>query len=72
MALKEENEKFKKEHKEIIQNLCTQVAENMHIKFWGNDVAKIWGCILVEESAAYCDECPVQNVCPNEFKSWSK
>ena len=34
-----------------------------------------WGCVITREAEGeewYCDECPVQNICPNEWKSWSK
>ena len=55
---------------------------------WGgrkNDPNNIkpWGCILTVEKKAkakgntyyhdwYCDQCPVQNICPHPHKSWSK
>lgn len=45
---------------------------------------KPWGCILTYEAEAkakgehyyhddwYCDQCPVQDICPHDWKSWSK
>lgn len=60
----------------VIQNLCIEVATNKKIKYWGNKDPRVWGCILIDEdhpeSMEYCDECPVQNVCPNPQKQWSK
>lgn len=61
-----------------IQELCTRVANSEPVNFWGNEEAEIWGCILNDSdddnltSAGYCDECPVQDLCPNEHKKWSK
>jgi hypothetical protein len=54
-----------------IQELCTKVADHMPVKFWGRDEETPWGCILTKEDW-YCDECPVQNLCPHKFKRWSK
>lgn len=32
-----------------------------------------WGCILDKTSGMeYCDCCPVKDICPNEWKEWSK
>lgn len=65
-------------NKKVIQQLCTQVAENMPVLYWNNKEASIWGCILTETEDGYrggmeyCDECPVQDVCPCTRKRWSK
>lgn len=66
--------KFKKE----LQKLCTLAADNIPLKSgWmkGNP----WGCILTRPKNEfgismewYCDDCPAQNVCPYEYKSWSQ
>ena len=56
----------------VIQDLCTKVCDNMPIKFWGNEEAKTWGCIKTSSNEWYCDECPVQEQCPQEYKHWSK
>jgi hypothetical protein len=58
----------------IIQNLCMRVAKYEPVDCWRNqpDGTPIpWGCVL-DDSMEYCDECPVQDVCPNKFKRWSK
>jgi len=71
---------IKKERQDLrgtFQHLCSEVARNKPIKFWGNDEAKIWGCILQSDDenaimTEHCDECPVQQLCPNDCKSWSQ
>ena len=59
-----------------IQQLCIEVAVHKPLRIFGIDSASItWGCILAddpEQQAEYCDECPVNRVCPNENKKWSK
>lgn len=63
-------------NKELIQELCTEVATHKPVKYWGRKEAVIWGCILLDEehpaSAEYCDECPVEKGCPYDYKRWSK
>lgn len=55
------------------QELCTKIADEMPVIWgWGGNDYKPWGCILSQSSKGYCDECPVQDVCPNERKEWSK
>lgn len=59
--------------KDKLQTLCTKIANEMPIKFWGNKEAEIWGCILSDGGGpGYCDECPVQDICPETNKGWSK
>lgn len=61
--------------KDTIQRLCVEVAMNKPVKFWGNKTADVWGCPIhsdSDETYSYCDECPVQNDCPEEYKRWSK
>jgi hypothetical protein len=61
------------ENTQKLQNLCSKIACEMPIKFWNNTEATPWGCILVPESRIeYCDECPVQEICPKQYKSWSQ
>mgnify|MGYP003410266197 CR=1 FL=1 len=55
-----------------LQELCTKIANEMPIKFWGREVAETWNCILTEEFEHYCDECPVQSICPSTRKQWSQ
>lgn len=62
-----------KELKDTIQDLCTKVCDNMPIKLdWGEPEMRPWKCILTLSEDWYCDQCPVQDVCPNDFKNWSK
>jgi len=60
-----------------LQALCTKIANTMPIKVeWMSDSpAQPWGCILNKQpdpNPGYCDECPVQSICPKPFKEWSK
>ena len=54
-----------------LQAVCTKIANEYPIKFWGREEASPWGCVFTETDW-YCDQCPVQEICPNEFKEWSK
>lgn len=58
---------------EILQDLCTKVAVHMpSIKVDGKPDLVPHGCILTKPTRLdYCDHCPVQDVCPNPYKSWS-
>ena len=64
--------------KDKLQKLCTRIANEMPVKFWGRKDAEPWGCILTPDPESgemeewYCDECPVQDICPHEHKEWSK
>ena len=42
----------------------------MPILFWNHTEPITWGCELTE-NGNYCDECPVQDICPSTFKEWS-
>lgn len=58
--------------KSILMDLCTKVADHMPIEDRGWNPQTPWICI---KSVAYehrCDKCPVKNVCPEEFKRYSK
>ncbi len=57
-----------------LQTLCTEIANTMpvSVKWVDNGVPQPWQCILTEKHEHYCDECPVQSICPNEHKEWSK
>jgi hypothetical protein len=69
-----------KEKNKIIQELCTKIADTMPIKYWGSKELRTWGCKITEETPNedgytrewYCDECPVQKICPHDDKDWSK
>lgn len=59
-----------------LQELCTKVAclESITRPWAPNEQPTPWGCILVKDKrhCGYCDCCPVQDVCPYQFKEWSK
>jgi len=58
-----------------LQKLCTQIADTMPILYHSNTEAAPWGCILTVQSDSpehYCDECPVQEICPCQTKEYSK
>lgn len=57
-----------------LQKLCTKIANTMPIKrSWDpNKEPYPWGCILTEKYEHYCDDCPVQEICPEPDKEWSK
>lgn len=60
---------------EGLQAFCTRVANEMPTKYWGNEEARTWGCILNPRgitNPGYCDECPSRDICPYEGKEWSK
>lgn len=58
-----------------LQELCTKIANTMPVpRDWATDkTPRPWGCILDENTdPSYCDDCPVDEICPNPHKSWSK
>lgn len=57
-----------------LQKMCTKIADEWPtFKGWdGKAEPTPWGCILTAEYEHYCDECPVQSICPNENMHWSK
>ena len=64
-----------KEELVVLQDLCTKVADHMPIKSWISTEPTPWGCVLtaeLREEEWYCDECPVQKVCPNKHKPYSQ
>ena len=59
-----------------LQKMCTKIADEWPT-YTGWDKKKPqpaapWGCVLTADYEHYCDKCPVQNICPLEWKSWSK
>jgi len=70
-ALQEKNRRITEDAQKILQELCTRVAES-EILTEGGTKGNPWGCILTAEHEWYCDRCPVQDVCPYEYKEWSK
>lgn len=82
-ALVKRGDSAEQEVEDTLQKLCTMVADHMPIhipKRYGTTdgeyklgVTEPWGCILSEtEHEHYCDGCQVREVCPTEFKEWSK
>lgn len=62
------------EEKEL-QELCTKIADTMPIFFWERKEASPWHCVLTADANGnewYCDECPVQKICPKPYKNWSR
>lgn len=58
-----------------LQQLCTKIANEMPVIWgWNGPDPKPWACILTIDDGDewYCDKCPVQEICPNEYKEWSK
>lgn len=57
-----------------LQQLCTKIANKMPVsRSWDDTNCAPWGCILNKvASPGYCDECPVEEICPCENKEWSK
>jgi hypothetical protein len=56
-----------------LQALCTKIAETMPVEVsWRSGSPEPWGCILDSIHGGCCDECPVQDICPNEDKEWSQ
>jgi hypothetical protein len=74
--------------KENMQRLCTLAADNVPVDWGWNQTGhdepddpvgtkenpKPWGCLITveKEHEWYCDNCPVQNICPYQFKNYSK
>jgi hypothetical protein len=74
-ALLKKKEERKDQDTKKLQKFCTMVADTLPVKFWGNEEVQIWGCIITlgkDGQEHYCDECPAQEVCPYEWKEWSK
>jgi len=70
-ALQEKNRKITEDAQKVLQDLCTRVADSEILtEGWLRGAA--WGCVLTADSEWYCDRCPVQDVCPYEYKVWSK
>ena len=69
LSIKEKKDKLK----DTLQDLCTKVCNHMPVHDNGiTEKLNPWGCVLTLEEEWYCDQCPVQDVCPNPNKYWSK
>ena len=60
--------------KETLQKLCTMVADHMPIDIpsWPGWKRGPWKCVINSKNEHYCDHCPVEEICPNEYKHWSQ
>lgn len=69
--------------KKKLQDLCTKIADTMPVQWnWGSkkndpEYFKPWGCVFTVEKEHrfdewYCDQCPVQDICPSTYKPYSK
>ena len=55
-----------------LQHVCTLAANHIPVKVEWKEHIEPWGCILDEETdPTYCDEYPVDNICPNKNKDYS-
>jgi endonuclease III len=73
-SLTQVGKELRKQYDETLFDLCRRVCNNEPVRWtWGDgkDTPKPWGCIKDDEHW-HCDECPVQNVCPYEYKSHSQ
>lgn len=59
-------------YQEVIQGLCTQIAEHQPVAWMPGRAPEPWGCIIVDTKQPYCDECPAKKYCPYPNKQWSK
>ena len=76
-TLSAEPNEIAKQADKVIMSLCIQVANNKPIVHSYRDennkvIHKPWRCIKSVDYEHYCDECPVNNVCPEPNKEWSK
>ena len=57
--------------KEVLLKTCQLAADHIPIIYPNSKELAPWGCIRTETNI-YCDNCPVEYLCPYEFKIWSK
>ena len=59
-----------------LQRLCTLAAQHIPVPLDFSEVTtpRPWGCILGprEQDPGYCDDCPVDSICPHTDKEWSQ
>jgi hypothetical protein len=59
-------------HTEELQSVCTLVANHAPAhRPWAPKDKSPWLCIIGHRGH-YCDCCPAKNICPYQFKEWSK
>lgn len=72
-ALKAKQEAGLRLSEKKLQTLCTKIADTMPITVsWDKEWNEPWGCIHTVDDEHYCDHCPVEEICPNPYKMWSK
>lgn len=55
------------------QKLMTKIADTMPVALsWDKNKKAPWMCIISANVEAYCDECPVQDICRYPSKRWSQ
>jgi len=62
-------------NRENLQWLCTELAKHKPVTVgWKFDPqTEPWGCILDPETdPGYCDHCPARELCPSNYKEFSK
>lgn len=57
--------------RETLQAVCTKVCNEVILPD-GRRAGSPWGCILTIDGEWYCDDCPVEVICPYEHKELSK
>lgn len=59
---------------QYLQRKCSEIADGWATwTGWdGKSEPEPWGCVLTVKYEHYCDRCPVQGICPNPYKVWSK
>lgn len=69
--LQKKKEQITKDAQKVLQELCTRVADSEILtKGWMK--GSPWGCIHSSDGEWYCDDCPVQDFCPEQYKQWSQ
>ena len=66
-ALCENHKRKMKLNDQQLQTLCTDIANKMPVM----GSSKPWGCIHSTSCEWYCDDCPVQEICPEKNKRWA-
>ena len=77
LALTNAKNSIRLENTKKLQQLCTKIADTMPVKWgWNGPDPKPWGCILSVKKDSnqewYCDQCPVQEICPYPGKVHSQ
>jgi hypothetical protein len=78
----EEIRKLRKDVKHLptveeLQKMCTKIADEWPISNYWDDENSLspWRCMITERANGhewYCDNCPVQSICPETDKEWGQ